>query len=79
MDLCYGASGALVGRSRVLKEPRAGCSKGSRGETRKKSTSGDVLTVRRSEAIERQRSIWAFFNGLLEREDHGTKRLQNSR
>ena len=65
--------------SRMLKKPLAGCSKRSRGEAREKSTSGGVLTVRCSEAIERQRSIWVFFSSLLERKDHGTKRLQNSR
>jgi hypothetical protein len=50
----------------VLKKPLAGCSKRSRGEAREKSTSGGVLTVRRSEAIERQRSIWVFFSSLLD-------------
>ena len=30
------------------------------GEAARKSTSEGVLTVRRSEAIERQRSIWFF-------------------
>src|SRR5687768_8503272 len=32
----------------------------------RKSTSGGVLTVRCSEAIERQRSIWVFFSSLLD-------------
>ena len=31
---------------------------------RERSTSRGVLTVRRSEAIERQRSIWVFFSSL---------------
>ena len=35
-------------------------------EAREKSTSGGVLTVRCSEAIEQQRSIWVFFSSLLE-------------
>ena len=34
-------------------------------EAREKSTSGGVLRVRRSEAIERQRRIWVFFSSLL--------------
>src|SRR5918995_6788035 len=46
--------------------PLAGCSKRSRCEAREKSTSESVLTVRCSEAIERQRSIWVFFISLLQ-------------
>ena len=55
-------------RSRLAdaKKLLAGSSKRFRGEAREKSTSGGVLTVRRSEAIERQRSIWVFFSSLLE-------------
>ena len=36
----------------------------------RKSTSGGVLTVRCSEAIERQRSIWVFFSNLLDSVEH---------
>ena len=32
----------------------------------RKLTSGGVLILRRSEAIERQRSLWVFFSGLLD-------------
>ena len=50
---------------RGAEKPLAGCSKRSRCEAREKSTSGGLLTVRCSEAIERQRSIWVFFSSLL--------------
>jgi len=35
-------------------------------EARERSTSGGVLTVRCSETIERQRTIWIFFRSLLD-------------
>jgi hypothetical protein len=41
----------------------AGCSKRLRDEAREKSTSGGVLKVRRSEAIERNEAYEAFSAG----------------
>jgi hypothetical protein len=43
-----------------VKKLLAGCSKRSRGEAREKSTSGGVLTVRCSEAIERNEAYDLF-------------------
>jgi predicted Holliday junction resolvase-like endonuclease len=51
--------------SKVLKKASCRLLKKIQRRGARKSTSEGVLTVRRSEAIERQRSIWVFFSSLL--------------
>ena len=48
----------------VLKKASCRLLKKTQRRGARKSTSGGVLPVRRSEAIERQRSIWGFFSSL---------------
>ena len=51
--------------SRVLKKASYRLLKKIQMRGARKTTSGGVLTVRCSEAIERQRSIWVLFSSLL--------------
>ena len=78
VDGTYVTDGPSFGRPHSLSSLLQAAQKDPEARRAKIDERG-VLTIRRSEAIERQRSIWVFFSSLLEREDHGTKRLQNSR
>jgi len=65
-SICFKVRQMLAGYWKSLLQA---AQKDPRCEAREKSTSGDVLRVRYSEAIERQRSIWVFFSRLLD-ENH---------